>query len=167
MCIRDRHHGRRLLDLAQPAAPRAAVPLTQPVLKEQPEMVVVGLEHPVVQGLPVVGIGPGLEQQPGQAQRLRVRRLVGAVLTAAERPGQRGERGRQSFPEEARIRVGARLQQQPSTGQAGPLGRRIGDAAETQVEQRRPLVRPAFALDRDRVRGRPARGAGRTLSSAP
>jgi hypothetical protein len=52
------HRGPGLLGLAQPAAPRSAVALTEPVVEQQPEMVVAGLEHLVVELLPVVGITP-------------------------------------------------------------------------------------------------------------
>ena len=78
------HLGRRLLGLAQPAPPRPAVASTQPVLEQQPEMVVAGLEHPVVQGLPVVGVGAGLEQQPGEG--------VARAGAAAGWPGPRRRR---------------------------------------------------------------------------
>ena len=52
-------------------------------------MVVVGLEHPGGERLAVVGVGAGLEQEAGERERVRVRRLVdGAELTVAEDAGQ-------------------------------------------------------------------------------
>ena len=114
-------------------------------------MVVGFLEHPVVEGLPVVRVGAGLEQQPGQRVGMLVRRLVVPVLAAAERPGQRGERRGQPLPEVAGIRVGAGIEQQPGADQAVALGRLVGQPAVAEVEQWRPTERAGLGVHRSGV----------------
>ena len=143
----------RLLRRTQPAAPRPAVTLAQSVGKQQVQVLVGCLEHPVVQRLAVVRIGPGIEQHPSQRHSVLVRGLVGPILAPTEGPGQRGEGRRQSLPEETGVRVGAGVEQPAGAAQTGPIGRGVRDPAVAQVQQRRPLVRPTLGDGRRGVRG--------------
>ena len=80
--------GRRVGPLAEAGPPRPAVAAAQPVAEQQHEVAVVAAELPVVQRLPVVGVGPGRQQRPGQREPVRVLRLV----TLAARPARRSAR---------------------------------------------------------------------------
>jgi hypothetical protein len=83
-------------------------------------VVVVGFEHPVVEGLGVVGIRPGLEQQPGQAQGVGMARLADrARLPFTEDAGQHGEGGEQTVPQVPGVGVGSGLEQQPGCSEHG------------------------------------------------
>ena len=110
------HQLPRLVDRlrSQPAPPHAAVAATEPVLEEQDQVVVVGAEHAVVQGLAVVRLGAAVEQQAGQRDRLRVARLGhGTALALAEHAREQREQGRFAVPQIALVRVRARIEQQP------------------------------------------------------
>jgi hypothetical protein len=96
----------------QQAVPRAVLVGAEAELDQQPQVPVVGLELAVVQRLAVVGVGARLEQHPREREPLRVRRLVAPVLAATESAGQRRERVG-AFPEVARVRVRAVVEQQP------------------------------------------------------
>ena len=74
------------------------------VIEQQDEMVVVGAEHAVVKGLPVVGVGTRLQQQPGEGDGVGVPGL--AAFAVAEHAGEHGERGGQGMPEPAVVGVG-------------------------------------------------------------
>jgi hypothetical protein len=52
---------------------------------------VVGSPVPVVEGLAVVGVGAGVEQQPGQLERVAVGWGVVAALAVTEGAGEGGE----------------------------------------------------------------------------
>jgi hypothetical protein len=62
------HLGRAAERIAEPPAPRTAVTGAQAELEEELQVVAARLEHPVVQGLAVVRVGTGLQQQPGGGQ---------------------------------------------------------------------------------------------------
>ena len=51
-------------------------PVPEAVLEQQLEVAVVGREHAVVERLAVVGVGAGVEQQPGERERVRVAGLA-------------------------------------------------------------------------------------------
>ena len=86
-------------------------------------MVVVGILHAVVEPLFVVGVGAGFEQEPRKLEAVLMRRLkqrpLGSMdvgLAQAEHSGQRRTQTRKlsaPVPQEARVRVGAMLKQQP------------------------------------------------------
>jgi hypothetical protein len=59
------HFLRRFQDAAHPGLPRTTVAGAEAELEQQLQVVVTRLEHPVVQGLAVVGVGPRFEQQAG------------------------------------------------------------------------------------------------------
>jgi hypothetical protein len=93
------HLLRRVQGAAHPGLPRTTVAGAEAELEQQLQVVVVRLEHPVVQGLAIVGVGAGFEQQAGQGQRVRVTWLAHrAEFAAAEDAGQHGERSRQAVP---------------------------------------------------------------------
>ena len=94
--------------MPEPDRPRPAVALAEAVLEQQHEVPVVLAELPVVQRLPVVGVGPRGQQQFGQREPVRVVRLV--VLAAAQRAGDRGERRVQPVPQVTGVGVGAVVQ---------------------------------------------------------
>ena len=75
--------GKRRSQALRPGAP---VRLAQPVFEQQPQVIVVRLELPVVQGLRVVGIGAGVEEQARQLRALIVGWLVDGVLAAPNAP---------------------------------------------------------------------------------
>ncbi len=141
---------RRLQDRPQPGVPRPVRAPAQPELQQQPQARgVVGegaAEAQVVEGLAVVGVGAGFQQQPGQGERFGVRRLV--LLSAAERAGQCGEGGDQTVPEEAGIRVRAVAEEDAGRlhipGNPGQTG--VG-----QVQQRLPAERPALRPRQSRI----------------
>ena len=70
------HFGRRVQGSAEPPAPRAAAAGAEAELEEQLQVVVAGLEHPVVKSLAVVGVGAGFQQQAAEGERVRVPRLA-------------------------------------------------------------------------------------------
>jgi hypothetical protein len=89
----DAEHPRGRGQVRDPGLPRAAVAGAEPVLEQQLQVRVVRLEHPVVEGLRVVGVGAGVEQQPAQRLPVRVAGLPPpAQLTVAEHSGQQRER---------------------------------------------------------------------------
>ena len=114
-------------------------------------MVVVRLEHLVVQGLAVVRLSSGVEQQSGQGQSVLMRRLVGPVLATAEGARQAGERRGEPFPQKARVGIGTGPEEQLGARQAGPGGWFIGQPAEAQIEQGRPAVRTPDGCDHGRT----------------
>ena len=121
-------------------------------------MVVVGLEHAVVERLAVVGVGARFEQHPGQLGGVRVRRLVGgSALAVAEDAGEQRERGRQAAPQIALGGIGARGEQAPGGGEHR-RGLDVGvDARIGEVEERAPAVRTAARDGEPRVRVEHAR----------
>lgn len=70
----------------EPGRPRAGVAVAEAELEEQLQVRVVRPERPVVDGLGVVRVGAGLEEQPGEGQPIGVSGLV--VLAAAQHAGQ-------------------------------------------------------------------------------
>jgi hypothetical protein len=166
------HLLRRVQGIAQPGLPRTAVAGAEAELEQRLQVVVARPEHPVVQGLAVVGVGAGLEQQAGQRQRMRMPRLAHrAELTLAEDAGQQGKRSRQAVPEVAGVRIRAGLEQHPDGAEHGRLSDGGVVAGVGQVKQgagsgtgrpawpprrgRRPGARPAAArrpLPRRRTR---------------
>ncbi len=146
--------GRGADGLAHALLPRAAVPGAQAELQQQLEVVVTRFEHPVVEGLPVVRVGAGLQQQPGQGQRMRMRRLpVRAQLTLPEHPGQYGERFGQPPPQVTGVGVATRRQQQPGAGQRGLQADVRVVPGVGQVVQRLGPVRAVLPPGRVRVGG--------------
>ena len=111
-------------------------------------MAVVPPEHPVVERLPVVGVGTAVEQEPGQRLPLRVPRLTArALLALPEAAGQGGERRGQALPEVSRRRDRRRRR-----AAAGPCdGVALRDTGVDEVEQRNPPERAALAGRRRRV----------------
>ena len=148
----------------EPLRPGAPVRLAQAVLEQEPQVVVVRLELPVVQRLRVVRIGAGVEQQPCQLRALLVGRLIDRVLAASERAGERGERRVvHAVPEVAGVGIGAVLQQE-----SGNVERRVArlvavEARVARVEQRLPAVGAALVATR-RERRVPAVRARRPTS---
>jgi hypothetical protein len=108
------HPLRRLQGIAQSGPPRTAAAPPESELEQQLEVLGAGDEHPVVEPLAVVRVGPRLQQQPGQRVPVRVPGLVARALFAlAEHAGQDGERRRQPAPQVAGVRVGTGAQQEP------------------------------------------------------
>ena len=105
--------------------------------------VVVGPEHRVVEPLGVVGVRPGVEQQRGQGPGMRMRWLADdAALAFAHRAGE-GREPVRAPPHEVSVRVGAVREQQPGATDGVRFGKLLGHARVAEVEQRRPLARPA------------------------
>jgi len=91
--------GRGAERVAEPPAPRPAVTGAEPELKQQLQVIVARLEHPVIERLAVVGVGARLQQQAGQRDRVRMPPLSDrAELALAEDAGEHGERCRQAVP---------------------------------------------------------------------
>ena len=138
--------GRRIDRVAEPGPPRPAVALSEPELEQQHEVGVVGLEHAVVEGLAVVGVGAGFEQQAGEgAARAGGGAGRRSALPAAERAGERGERRGEPVPEVAAVGIGAGVEQQPGDAEDGGLVRGAVESGVGEVEQRRPTERPALS----------------------
>ena len=78
------HLGGRLERITEQLMPRASGVAAESVFEEQHEVVVVAAEHAVVQGLAIVRIRSGLEQEPGEGDGVGMRRLV--ALAVAEHP---------------------------------------------------------------------------------
>jgi hypothetical protein len=97
--------------------PRAEGVAAEAVLEEQDEMVVVAAEHAVVEGLPVVGVGASLQEQPGEGIGVGMPGL--AVFAVAEHAGQHRERSGQGVPEAAVVGVRASVEEQPGRFQRG------------------------------------------------
>ena len=57
--------------VAEPRLPRTAIAVAKAVFEQQLEMVVVGLEHAVVERLAVVGVGARIEQHAREHRRAR------------------------------------------------------------------------------------------------
>ena len=138
--------GRRVDGVTEASPPWTAVAASEPELEQQHEVRVVGLEHAVVERLPVVGVGAGFEEQASERQRVRVVRLrVRSALATAERAGERGERRGESVPEVARVRVGAGVEELPGDGQHVGL-------VDGGIEPRVGEVQRAAPTRRDRPR---------------
>jgi hypothetical protein len=101
--------------LAEAVRPRPAARPPEAVGQQQLQVVVVRTEVAVVDRLVVVGVRPGLEQQPGQGRRFRVRRLVGRVLAVAEGARQ-GREQVCAVPQVAGVRIRAVLKEHPRDG---------------------------------------------------
>ena len=122
------HLGRVRERRTEPLGPGAPVGPAQAVFEQEPQVVVVRLELPVVQRLRVVRIGAGVEQQPCQLRALLVGWLVDRVLATSERAGERGERrGVHAVPQVAGVGIGAVLQQDP-----GDVERRVARLAAVE-----------------------------------
>ena len=85
-----------LVGSGEQTPPGSTVPLPEPVVQDElePFGVVAGdvAEAPVVDGLAVVGVRSGVEEQAGEREFLTVRR--GAAFAAAEHASERCERRR-------------------------------------------------------------------------
>ena len=142
-------HGRR-----QAAAPRAAVAGAEAELQQQLQVLAARLELAVVEGLAVIGVGAGHQQQAGQGQPVRVPGLpLRAALALAERAGQHGERRAQAVPQVAGVRIGARGQQEAGRGQHRIAADVRVVPGVGQVKQRLPPVRAALAPGRAGISG--------------
>jgi hypothetical protein len=135
------HLGGRLEGFAQQPVPRAAGVAAEAVLERQHEVVVVAAEHAVVEGLPVVGVGASLQQQPGEGAGLRMPGL--AVFSIAEYAGEHGEGSGQGVSETAIIGIRASVEEQPGRLQRDPPANVGVVAGVGLVQQRRPAVRSA------------------------
>ena len=112
-------------------------------VEQELQPAVVGPKDRIVEPLRIVGIRAGVEQQRGQREGMGVRRLTDdAAFSFAHRTGEGGE-AVGAVPHEVRVRVGPVLQQQPRRGDRVGLGKLLGDPRVAEVEQRRPLARPA------------------------
>ena len=81
--------------------------MPESVLQQDPEVPVVPTEHPVVEGLCVVGICSSGKEQPGDVSSGGMSRLPAWTrLAFAEAQRQDGERGRQVLPQETRVGIG-------------------------------------------------------------
>jgi hypothetical protein len=108
----------RLEGFTQQPVPRAAGVAAEAVLEQQHEVVVVAAEHAVVEGLPVVGVGASLQQQPGKGAGVRMPGL--AVFSIAEYAGEHGKGSGQGMPETAIVGVRASVEEQPGRLQRDP-----------------------------------------------
>jgi hypothetical protein len=128
-------------------------------LEQQREPGVVSVPVAVVEGLRVVGIRAGPEQQPSERQLIRVGRRV--AVASAERSSERGERRAEPLPQVARIRIGAVVEQDTSR-----LERVVSRSGGTkpgvcEVQERLPGVRTALPIGRRRIAVEPVAGSGR------
>ena len=143
---------RRVQRLGHPGPPGTTVAGAESIPEHQLQMVVTRLEHPVVQRLPVIRIGTGVEQDGGERVFVDVGRLTDRpLLTLTEGTGERRERSRQPGPEVARIRVRAMAQQQPRRFEHGIHRDVRVVAGKRQVQQGRPSVRAAIEAGQARI----------------
>jgi hypothetical protein len=87
------------------------------VLEEQYEVVVVGTEHAVVKGLPVVGVRTRLQEQPGESDGVGVPGL--ALFAVAEHTCEHRKGGGQGVPKPAVVGVGTGVKKQSCRPQRG------------------------------------------------
>src|SRR4029079_10226783 len=73
---------RRLHGIPETTPPGTAVGAAEPVAKEQLEVLDPGREHPVVERLPVVGLGTAVEKQGRESDVVRMSRLPAWPLLA-------------------------------------------------------------------------------------
>jgi hypothetical protein len=91
----DAQHPRGRVQVLDPGPPHAAIAGAESVLEQQLQVPVIRLEHPVVKGLGIVGVGTRVEQQPAQRLPVGMTGLAPlAELAVAEHAGEQGERRR-------------------------------------------------------------------------
>ena len=138
------HLARGCVRLSEQPVPPSAVAGAEPEFEQQLEPAVVAVPVAVVESLPVVGIGAGLEQQPRERQLVRMRR--GIALAAAKRPGQRGERRAEALPQVAGVRVRAVVEQYARRRQRVPSGSGGAEARVGEIQERLPAVGAALPV---------------------
>ncbi len=125
---------------AEAGVPDGGRPAAEAVVEEELEVGVVGSPLAVVEGLAVVGVGAGVEQQPGQLERVPVGWGVAAALAVAESTGE-GGKGVFGFPQVAGVAVGAGVEQEACDLKRGVAGARAVHARVGQVQEGFPPVR--------------------------
>jgi hypothetical protein len=122
----------------EPGMPRPGPVGAEAELDQDLQVARVGVELAVVERLAVVGVGARFEEQAGQGDGVAVGRLVGLVLSPAERPGQGGE-GVLAVPQVTGVGIGAGLEEEPGDGERVVPGVVAVDAGVRQVEERFPV----------------------------
>ena len=128
---------RRRQSIAETLEPRPTVLRSQTEVEEEAEVLVVGLEVAVVEGLRVVGIGSRFEKQASQPGCVLMGWLVSGVLAQPEGAGEGSERIG-AVPQVAGIGICATLDEQPSAGEARSFAG-IGNSGEGDIKQWGPL----------------------------